>query len=112
MFYSALDVQQMNCLLSAKLLEMIQAKKDIQNSVLPRVTTAESWSLAMNTVPKTLIDKVMDVGKEYLNKTAKKDADYLCIAMAVGTILKELDNGNTTYVSYSGLASLMNELQK
>lgn len=111
MHYTESDLQQMTGLLQAKLLDIIQAKKDIQNSVLPNVSSAESLALAMNTVPQSLVDKVMNEGKKYLDKTEKKDADYLCVAMAIGTILKELDNGNTTYVSYLGLATLMNTLQ-
>lgn len=72
MHYTESDLQQMTGLLQAKLLDMIQAKKDIQNAVLPSVSSAESWALAMNTVPQSLVDKVMNEGKKYLNKTEKK----------------------------------------
>ncbi len=111
MYYTSSDIQQMAGLMHAKLQEMIKAKKDIQNALFIQATSSEAMSLAMNTVPQSLVTKLKTIGKQYLNKTSKKDVDIMCVAMAVGTILKELDNGNTAYVTNSAIASLMNELQ-
>ena len=111
MYYTSSDIQQMAGLMHAKLQEMIKAKKDIQNALFIQATSSEAMSLAMNTVPQSLVTKLKTIGKQYLNKTSKKDVDIMCVAMAVGTILKELDNGNTSYVTNSAIASLMNELQ-
>ena len=111
MYYTSSDIQQMAGLMHAKLQEMIKAKKDIQNALFIQATSSEAMLLAMNTVPQSLVTKLKTIGKQYLNKTSKKDVDIMCVAMAVGTILKELDNGNTAYVTNSAIASLMNELQ-
>ena len=93
MYYTASNVQEMAGLMRAKLTEMIQAKKDIQNSLLAQATSSEAMALAMNTVPASLVSKLKTLGRQYLNKTARKDVNVLCVAMAVGTIIKELDNG-------------------
>lgn len=111
MYYTATDVQQMDGLMRAKSPDIIQAKKSIQNSLFAQATSSEAIALAANTVPQSLVNKLKTIGRQYLNNTPKKDVDIVCVAMAVGTILKELDNGNTFYVTNSAIASLMNELQ-
>ena len=111
MYYTAKDVQQMAGLMQAKLHDLIQTKKSIQNSLFVQATSSEAMALAANTVPQSLVSKLKTIGRQYLNNTPKKDFDIVCVAMAVGTILKELDNGNTSYVTNSAIASLMNELQ-
>lgn len=111
MYYTASNVQEMAGLMRAKLTDMIQAKKDIQNSLYAQATSSEAMALAMNTVPASLVSKLKSIGKQYLKGTARKDVDVLCVSMAVGTIIKELDNGNTSHVTNAAIASLMNELQ-
>lgn len=88
----------------------IKAKKQIQECMLQYVTEAERSMLAKNIVAETLVEKVKNSGKYHLNQSLKTTQDIFIIAMAIGTILKELDNENEKYVSYQSIANIMNEL--
>lgn len=111
MYYTATDVQQMVGLMHARWYDIAQTKKSMQYFLSQVATSSEAKALAANTVPKSLVTTLKTIGRLYLSYTPKKDFDIACVAMAVGTILKELDNGNISYVTNSAIASLMNELQ-
>lgn len=106
MNYTALDIQFLSKELDINY--AIQAKKDIQNKVLSQVTQAEALQLAMNRLPDSLVSKVKDVGKSYLH--SRRDTEVYAVALAIGTIIKELDNGNTDHVTSPAVAKLMNWL--
>lgn len=106
MNYTALDTQFLSR--EVDLNYLIQAKKDIQNKMLPQVTQAETMQLAMDRLPGTLVSKVKAIGKSYLR--SRRDTEVYAVALAVGTIIKELDNGNTKHVTCPAVAELMNWL--
>lgn len=106
MLYTALDIQFLSKELDIN--QAIQAKKDIQNKVLSRVSDLETLQLAMNQLPDSLVSKVKAVGKSYLR--SRRDTEVFAVALAIGTIIKELDNGNTKHVTNPALAELMNWL--
>lgn len=106
MDYTALDIQFLSRDLDLNY--AIQAKKDIQNRVLPQITSAETIQLAMDQLPGSLVSKVKAVGKSYLR--SRRDTDVYAVALAIGTIIKELDNGNTEHVTSPAVAELMNWL--
>ncbi len=88
----------------------IQAKKDIQNQLFVQATQTEALQLARNIVPESLIVKLMSISRSYLNRTRKSSVDVYAVALAAGTIIKELDNGNTKHVTNAAIAALMNNL--
>lgn len=106
MNYTALDTQFLSR--EVDLNHLIQAKKDIQNKMLPQVTQAETMQLAMDRLPDSLVSKVKAIGKSYLR--SRRDTEVYAVALAVGTIIKELDNGNTKHVTGPAVAELMNWL--
>ena len=106
MEYTAMDIQFLTKDLDLN--KAIKAKTDIQNAVLANVTQEETILLASDRLPETLVSKVKAKGKSYL--TSRKDTDVYAVALAVGTIIKELDNGNTRHVTSPAVAELMNWL--
>ena len=88
----------------------IQAKKDIQNQLFAQATQAEDLQLSRDIVPESLVTKLKSISRSYLNRTNKNAADVYAVALAAGTIIKELDNGNTRHVTSSAIANLMNEI--
>ena len=88
----------------------IQAKKDLQNQLFIQATQMEALALAQNTVPDSLLSKLMSITRTYLSRLTKSPVEVYAIALAAGTIIKELDNGNTAHVTNSAIAKLMNEI--
>lgn len=94
----------------SRMVEMIQAKNRIQTIMVATMSYEERMSLSMGSLCESLIEKVIILGGAYCkNNLGGSLEDKLCAAMATGTILKELDDGNTNYVSYSYLTKLVNE---
>lgn len=90
---------------------MIAAKESIQQAMLKVISLEERLSLSRDILEESLIRKVIYEATAYKESfRASTEEDLFCIAMATGTILKELDNGNTEYVSYPYLAELMNKI--
>lgn len=87
--------------------EAINAKSLIQTNAIANYGVFNPLSKFM-----TMEDNVLKEGKYYLVKTQKTDSDIFCVALAVGTILKELNDGDTSYVSNQSIANYMNELIK
>jgi len=106
MEYTALDTQFLSR--EFDLNKAIKAKKDIQNIAMAQVTQGEALQLSQDRLPQSLVEKVRAVGKTYL--TSRRDTDVYAVALAVGTIIKELDNGNTSHVTGPAVAEIMNWL--
>lgn len=89
----------------------IKAKTDIQMTVLSKITMPEKIMLSKDIVATSLENKVIDTGKEYWKqKNSTDEMQLFAVALAVGTILKELDNGNEKYVSNEGVLEIINRL--
>ncbi len=92
-----------------RIYEMIEAKKRIQTIMAATISSDERIALSRDILCDSLIEKVIMLGTAYCkNNVGSSLQDKVCIAMATGTILKELDGGNTDYVSYSYLTKLVN----
>ena len=88
----------------------IQAKKDIQNQLFAQATQSEALQLSQDIVPQSLVSKLKSITRSYLNKTSRNAVNVYAVAIAAGTIIKELDNGNTRHVTNSAIDNLMNEI--
>lgn len=109
--FSAADAQRLiNSAGLSRILESIQAKKDIQQLMLRSITNEERNALAKNILLDSLIARVIQSAKLYSFSFGSSDSDKSCIALATGTILKELDNGNGKYIAPDYLAKIMNQL--
>lgn len=108
--YTEIDIQRLLPYVSGNLLDTITAKKRIQETMAATVSNEERVALSNDILLNSLINRVVQIAATYADTTGKDDSNLICIAMATGTILKELDNGNTSYVSYPYLAKIMNQL--
>lgn len=105
--YTEIDIQRLLPYVSGNLLDTITAKKRIQETMAATVSNEERVALSNDILLNSLINRVVQIAATYADTTGKDDSNLICIT---GTILKELDNGNTSYVSYPYLAKIMNQL--
>ena len=108
--YSAADAQRLVNTIGPRIFETIQAKKDIQQLMLKSITNDERNALAKDILLDSLITRVIQSAKLYGFSFGSTDSDKACIALATGTILKELDNWNVKYIAPDYLAKIMNQL--
>jgi hypothetical protein len=89
--------------------KMIEYKKSIQTKVLDIATQEELLYVVACKTNHGLIDKLIHLAhKEWINEGDA--ASLYCVAMAVGTIIKEFDWG-TYYISPEGLYELATRIQ-
>lgn len=89
--------------------KMIEYKKSIQTKVLDIATQEELLYVVACKTNQSLIDKLIHLAhKEWINEGDA--ASLYCVAMAVGTIIKEFDWG-TYYISPEGLYELATRIQ-
>ncbi len=108
MRYTEFDIPRLSSLVNISF--AIQAKKDIQNQLFAQATQSEAIQLSRDIVPESLVSKLKSITRSYLNRTSRSAVDVYAVALAAGTIIKELDNGNTRHVTNSAIANLMNEI--
>ncbi len=105
----ALGLQQMQKPLLFE--KTIALKLNFQQKLVESATRLEAETLLQNRIALSLKDKLFDIGREYIRLYAPLDDQTIyCIAMCIGTILKELDNGNAAYVTEEGILDIMNAL--
>ena len=85
----------------------IQLKNGIQQKLVNEISLSETLDLQNNIVSHSLRDKVIGLCSSCSNPN--DELSLYCAAMVAGTILKELDNGNTEYVTNRGLLSIINQ---
>lgn len=88
--------------------EMIRIKSSIQSLIIPQLTLEEKNSIRLSTLNHNVIAKLVNLGKlEYANNPLRSDTLAFCIAMAIGTIIKEYDWG-LNYVMQDGIIAIAN----
>lgn len=108
--YTETDTQRLMPYVSDNLLQTITAKKRIQETMAATISNEERVALSNDILLNSLINRVVQIASTYVKTIGNDEVNLICVAMAAGTILKELDDGNTNYVSYSYLAKIMNQL--
>ena len=73
----------------------IEQKSSMQVELVEQSTTQESWDVLANEFNQGLYNKLIKIGQCRVNMIGCTDLNKYCIAMAVGTILKELFEDNT-----------------
>lgn len=106
-FENAAEAMRQNLFLA--LPKMVEYKKSIQTKVLDIATQEELLCVAVSQINQGLINKLVHLAhKEWINEGDA--ASLYCVAMAVGTIIKEFDWG-TYYISLEGLYELATRIQ-
>lgn len=109
--YTEFDAQRLLSLARFRFVDMINAKNAIQQAMWCVISFDERMSLSQDILEDSLISKVLNEAQKYATTHGlSSDVDKVCVAMAAGTILKELDDGNTEFVRYPYLASIMNQI--
>ena len=89
--------------------KMINYKKSIQTAILDRLTSSEMYDIRDSKINDSVIAKLVILGAEHFKLMPNTQTLY-CIAMAVGTIIKEY-GWDTTYVTSPNLYELANKIQ-
>lgn len=89
--------------------KMINYKKSIQTAILNQLTLTELYDIRDSIMNEDVIKKLAVLGSEHFKLMPNAQTLY-CIAMAVGTIIKEYEWG-TYYVTSPGLYELANKIQ-
>ncbi len=89
--------------------KMIKYKQSLQTKVLDIATQEELLYVAASQINQGLINKLVHLAhKEWIEEGDA--ASLYCVAMSVGTIIKEFDWG-TYYISPEGLYELATRIQ-
>lgn len=88
---------------------MIEQKSSIQRVLANQVTTSEAIDVANNKFNKDVYDKLIRIGQSKMQNIGYSELNLFCIAMAIGTILKELFE-DTSFVSGGKLSEITNLL--
>lgn len=89
---------------------MASFKTDIQRAIIPLLSSKEKQDIVNCTLNITVVDKLVNIGKEQYRKTEIHDDNTLyCLCMAIGTIIKEYDWG-THYVLQDGMIELATKI--
>ena len=106
-FENVAESMRQNVLLA--LPKMIEYKQSIQTKVLDIATQEELLYVVACQINQRLIDKLVHLAHNELINEGDAASLY-CVAMAVGTIIKEFDWG-TYYISPDGLYELATRIQ-
>ena len=85
----------------------IMLKNGIQQKLMSEISQNEALALSRDIVMPSLKEKVINLCRQSSNPN--DELSLYCAALVAGTILKELDNGNTEYVTNQGLLSIINQ---
>lgn len=69
---------------------IIETKSSMQKTLIDQLTNSELLDVQKNKVNQSVIDKMVAISAKNLSQIGKSNENAYCIAMAAGTILKEL----------------------
>lgn len=90
---------------------MIRSKQSIQLEILPLLTDCNRDNIRASNFDQDVFDKLIANGKDHYYKSNKSDEFVLCLAMAIGTIIKEYEWG-LKYVMPEGLCKIINLIRE
>lgn len=85
---------------------MIRAKHSIQLEIIPLLTDRNRDNIRASIFDQDVFDKLIAIGKDYYHESNNSDEFVLCLAMAIGTIIKEYEWG-FKYVMPEGLCKII-----
>jgi len=88
---------------------MIEQKSSMQIELVKQSTNSESMDVLYNKFNQGIYDKLILIGQSRMKSLGYSEQNLFCIAMAIGTILKELFE-DTSFVSGGKLSEITNLL--